>query len=575
MNQIQIRLKIVLSLLVVLTLCSCSYFQTQTDGNQFASENKNTIDLSAESDLPEDDLTDTSTDETSEVKSDAIYIIFDASGSMWGLLKNKSRKIDVAKNVLIDFVGGDFSGYELAFRAYGHRHKDDCEDTELIVPFGKPDEAISPMKNFVGKVNPLGRTPITYSLRQALKDFGDRSGEIILISDGIESCNADPCALIREWRKSNVKIKVHVVGFGLDEKSKSTLKCISDAAGTEYYDAQSAESLADALKKIKDKATSSGFGLKGFDPAGNPIRVQGTLSQNGKIRYKVSSNGRFQIEEGEYELQAGVPTINGNIYKPVTKKVNVKATGETSVKVTVPVPPRVKAEYVDSEGDKKTGGVVTVWKNGKNIARFRQIDEVFIDEGTFEFRAFPTGFGVNPPKSSQVSVKESFSIGDRKKIVFKFARAVRVTLRLKAKGTNERMPGLLELWQNGEKKYTVNTSRSVYPGTYTLVYPNSLTPFEKKNVVITNQAKQTFEYEVPVGFVTFIYQKSDGSRDKDARVFVGRSEGRRTTFKVSGKPIPLTSGKYFVKGWRQKGNYEDVTFSVKEGERKQVFLRAK
>ena len=45
---------------------------------------------------------------------DAIYLIFDASGSMWGELPDKSRKVTVAKQVLEDFVADDFENYELA-----------------------------------------------------------------------------------------------------------------------------------------------------------------------------------------------------------------------------------------------------------------------------------------------------------------------------------------------------------------------------------------------------------------------------------------------------------------------------
>ncbi len=575
----QIKLKIALSFLIVFSLTDCAYFQTTTENEPLVAENSNIANVDSENESANRNTSDESADEITtlpEPESGAIYIIFDASGSMWGTLKKGGRKIDVAKKVLGDFISGDFSGYDLAFRAYGHRRKDDCTDTQLIVPFGDPSATISPMRDFVRGVKPLGRTPITDSLRAALKDFGDRSGEIILISDGIESCDADPCALMREWRQKNVKVKVHVVGFGLDEKSKSAMKCISDAAGTEYYDAQSAESLADALKKIRDKATSQGFKLRGLDPSGKSILTHGTLSRDGKVVYKISSNGRFQIEAGEYELSAGVRMVNGNIYKPETKTVKVSATGETVVEVKVPLPPRVKAKSIDSEGNVKKGGTVSVWKDGKNIARFRHKDEVFIDEGTFEFRKYPTDFGVSPPKSSQVVVKESFSAGDRKEITFEFPRAVRITIKIKIGGTNKLFRGITELWQNGGRKYKVNKSRSVYPGTYDVRYPNTLTPFEKKNVVISKKAKQTFEFEVPVGYVTFQYQNSDGSRDKDVRLFVGRSDSNRTTYKTAGKPIPLTAGKYRAVGWKHGGKtYEDVAFTIAVGDRKEVVLRAK
>jgi hypothetical protein len=49
-----------------------------------------------------------------EAPSDAVYLIFDASGSMWGELPDKSRKVVVAKQVLQDFVAGDFAGRDLS-----------------------------------------------------------------------------------------------------------------------------------------------------------------------------------------------------------------------------------------------------------------------------------------------------------------------------------------------------------------------------------------------------------------------------------------------------------------------------
>jgi len=478
--------------------------------------------------------------------------------------------LTVAKKVLNEFVGGDFAGLDLAMRVYGHRQKDDCRDSELTVPFGKPEETISPMRDFVAKVNPLGRTPITYSLQEALKNFGARSGEIILITDGIESCDEDPCSLIRRWRESHVKIKVHVVGFGLEEKSKDALKCLSEAAGTDYHDAQSAKDLAEALKGIRVKATSQGFNLKGVDLTGKEVKVYGTLSRNGALVYKVSSNGRYRVEVGEYELNAGVQTLNGNLYFPVTKKVNVSGNGETVVKIEVPLPPRAKARFQDPQAEQQRGSLVSVWRDGKQIGRFRPIDEVFLDEGTYEFRA-------NPRNADEVVVFESLSKGDRKEILFELARRVKVFVQFTASGSNNIFRDNAELWQNEAKKYFVHRINGAFvpPGTYDVRLPDELTPFEKRGVVIGNQSEQKIDVEIPVGYVTIIYQRSDGSRDKDDRVFLSQARKTQSIFKKSGEAIPLTAGSYKVNGWRQKGNYDAVTFEVAFGENKQIILRAK
>ncbi|MCP5108202.1 MAG: hypothetical protein GY950_32755, partial [bacterium] len=302
--------------------------------------------------------------------ADAIYIIFDASGSMWQKLPDNSFKIKVAKKVLLDFADGDFQGYELAFRAYGHRRKGDCKDSQLVVPFGPPGKVAAAMKAFLKTVNPKGKTPISFSLREALKDFGGRSGEIILISDGIETCDQDPCALIREWREKNITINVHVVGFGLDKKSKAALKCISEAAGTQYRDANSAPELAAGLSEIQKRAVAPVFILEGVDASGKIVKTGGTLSVNGGPGYGVVSHKRNHVTPGKYLLTAGIKTANGNLYRPVTQAVTVKETGETTVRVTVPIPPSVKVKFTD-RGEIKRGSQVTAYQKGKEVFKFR------------------------------------------------------------------------------------------------------------------------------------------------------------------------------------------------------------
>ena len=193
----------------------------------------------------------------------AIYIIFDASGSMWGQLADKSHKVVVAKGVLQDFVAQDFGDAELALRAYGHRREGDCRDSELVVPFGPSEAAVEQVQSFMKNLNPLGKTPITYSLQQALADFGERPGEIILITDGIETCDEDPCGLVRQWQERGVQINVHVVGFGLQEMEKARLQCIAEASGTQYHDAESGLDLAMSLDEIQEATVQE-------DPTDNP-----------------------------------------------------------------------------------------------------------------------------------------------------------------------------------------------------------------------------------------------------------------------------------------------------------------
>ena len=507
---------------------------------------------------------------------DAIYIIFDASGSMWGELPDQSRKVTVAKQVLEDFVAGDFEGYELALRAYGHRRKGDCRDSELVVPFGPPEQVVGQVQAFAKNLNPLGKTPISYSLRQALADFGDRSGKIILISDGIETCDEDPCALVREWREKDIQIKVHVVGLGLDEKAKSAMQCIAEAAGTEYRDAESATTLAEGLAQIQEEAkteqverqTTIALRLIGKDAAGRRVQVEGVLKQQGEDRYEVSSNARNVVESGSYELVAGVPTKNGTIYQPATKTVEVAETGETTVEVEVEVPPSVYATFTDAD-EKQRGALVPAYQNDREAFTFRWIDTVYVEPGTYDFRATPNA-------ENELSVTETLAPGDVKEIVFRLVHTVHVKIKMVASGSDIHFRQNYELWQDGEKKYRVhvnNGNRSVLPGTYDIHLPDRLTPYIEKCVVITEQDKQHFDFTVSVGHATFTYQNADGTPAADKRCFVGNGPDGKGFYHNTSQRYPLRPGTYNVEGWR--GNYDRVVFEVKQGEDTEVVLREK
>jgi hypothetical protein len=229
----------------------------------------------------------------------------------------------------------------------------------------------------------------------------------------------------------------------------------------------------------------------------------------------------------------------------------------------------VRARFTD-RGEDARGSLVRAYKDGKEVFSFRSTDEVYLDEGQYEFRARPNAV-------NDLSVAETFAAGDRKEILFGLALSVKVTVKMTAAGSGLWFRENYELWQNGEKKYSVHVINGavVAPGVYDLHLPNRLTPFIKKGIVVTDRDAQHFDVTVPVGHVTFVYQRADGSRDKDDRCFVSRADGNERIFRMSGERHPLTPGRYRVAGWTQKGNYEQVTFEIKEGEDKTVALRAK
>ena len=197
---------------------------------------------------------------------------------------------------------------------------------------------------------------------------------------------------------------------------------------------------------------------------------------------------------------------------------------------------------------------------------FRWFDEVFVDEGVYEFRTQPNA-------DNALKLTESFATGDRKELVFKMLETVHVYFKMFASQSGIPMRGNFLLLQNGEQKYKAHSvnGEKVVPGTYDVQLLHKSQPYVQKNVVITSADEgRTFSFEVPVGHVTFRYQNADGSPAADKRCFAGR-KGDKKHYQNSGEKYPYRPGVYVVEGWN--GNYDLVTFEVKEGEDIEVVIR--
>ena len=184
-----------------------------------------------------------------------ILFVFDASNSMnaiWG----GQRKIQTATNLLSETLEQLHTSddLELALRVYGHGTKhivgeQDCDDTELVVPFHNSNNLI--IKQALGRIRAQGTTPIARSLELAAEDFPNSSGRnvIILITDGIEACDQDPCAVSRALQSKNITVKPFVIGMGIDDEMALGLRCIGN-----FYDAADADAFEHVLQLVLEQA---------------------------------------------------------------------------------------------------------------------------------------------------------------------------------------------------------------------------------------------------------------------------------------------------------------------------------
>ncbi|MDV3308381.1 MAG: VWA domain-containing protein [Cyclobacteriaceae bacterium] len=199
-----------------------------------------------------------------------ILFLLDGSGSMMGIWHNGESRIDVAKRILTRLVDSLRSNenLELALRVYGHRYarqSNNCQDTKLEVPFGtrNHDQIIAKLKEIV----PKGVTPITYSLLQAATDFPISPGYrniLILITDGVESCEGDPCATSLELQRRGVFLRPFIIGLGL--QGGKALEC----AG-QYFDSGNSTSFNKVLNDaIQTTFSTTSVSVELLDKDGNP-----------------------------------------------------------------------------------------------------------------------------------------------------------------------------------------------------------------------------------------------------------------------------------------------------------------
>ncbi len=178
-----------------------------------------------------------------------VTFILDSSGSMLGVAGGKS-KIEAAKEVMAKVVPGLAPEVRVGLVAYGHRRKGDCSDIEVLIPSGSEDRTA-----LLGQVNglqPMGKTPISRAVGSVVEQLKTKENEttIVLVSDGIETCAAEPCKVVRDLKATGIKFVMHVVGFGVKGKGVEQLGCLAESGGGRYLAANDADSLLDALNTV-------------------------------------------------------------------------------------------------------------------------------------------------------------------------------------------------------------------------------------------------------------------------------------------------------------------------------------
>jgi Ca-activated chloride channel homolog len=187
-----------------------------------------------------------------------VLFIFDASQSMIGQWQT-GAKIDIAKKLLSEILDSlkKETNLELAFRVYGHQKRyppKDCDDTRLEIPFGKDNT--DKIKERLWLLTPKGTTPIARSLEACASDFPSTPSRniVILITDGLEECDSDPCKVSAAIQKKGIFLKPFIIGIGNInvEEFKKQFDCLGN-----YYDGSNEKTFKNIMNIVISSALNN------------------------------------------------------------------------------------------------------------------------------------------------------------------------------------------------------------------------------------------------------------------------------------------------------------------------------
>lgn len=217
--------------------------------------------------------------QSQKITKTRILFLLDASGSMYAQME-ESNRINIAKRLLIRLSDSltKLENVEIALRVYGHqsmKQKRNCRDTKLEVPFGELNQI--QIRDKIKNIKPKGTTLIAYSLQEAAYDFPrDPSSRniIILITDGIEECDGDPCAVSLALQKQGVILKPFIIGLGKNAKFRNEFDCVG-----QFFEAKTEKDFQNVLNIVISQAlNNTTLQVNLLDAYGRPTETDVTMT---------------------------------------------------------------------------------------------------------------------------------------------------------------------------------------------------------------------------------------------------------------------------------------------------------
>jgi hypothetical protein len=215
-----------------------------------------------------------------------IELILDGSGSMWETI-GEEYKIVVVRDALDRFFTTFDDNVRIGLRVFGSRtdeKTDDCQNSRLLHAIERFDK-----EEFLKKlndINPKGKSPLAFAIKEALKDFKDTKEKkaIIIIADGPDTCKSSPCQWLEKNVSNTASISVHVLGFRIStDRAHNQLYCIASKFQGKYFKINSQRALIRSLKQIIKKTLEE-----------EEARLQ-KIEDEKRVREKIRQKTRLEV----------------------------------------------------------------------------------------------------------------------------------------------------------------------------------------------------------------------------------------------------------------------------------------
>lgn len=172
-----------------------------------------------------------------------VVLVVDGSGSMKEPFAGGGPRIDQARRSIRSMVEGLPPGVDVGlvdFRGCDKVRRDKFySDSERGQLLGEVDG-----------LQPWGGTALARSIERAGNIVSsDVESVIVVVSDGEETCNGDPCAAARALKAAKPNVIINVIDISGDGKGRQVIQCVAQATGGKVLTPQSPMDFARTLQQ--------------------------------------------------------------------------------------------------------------------------------------------------------------------------------------------------------------------------------------------------------------------------------------------------------------------------------------